>query len=153
MKEQEKSDTEKKIEFEKFIEICQEFELYFLLDEAGSFIRRMNYMLKNKQIPPENLTGLNQDIIAVNKMQAKAAEQTKRFGVDFKLLEEYNETIKQNIKTPSPEYWVWLKHWNNWKNEFTDELWGKFMAAHEKQESIDEYLPKIKWNDKPTAES
>lgn len=140
-------ETKKIEDFQKFIETCEEYELYFTIDEAGSFIWRMTNLVNAGKIPPEQVDGVSQDMLTINSMQGLAAEQTKRFGVDFKITEEYNESAKQNIKKPSEEYWKWLTFWNNWKNGFTDETWDQFTAAIDKQESVVEFLPKTKWND------
>ena len=138
---------QKEIDFKNFIETCSEHELYFMIDESGAFLHRMNHLISHGGIDQEHVEGVYKDIAAVNKMQGQGAEQTKRFGVDFSLVEEYNEALKFNVKVPCPDYWKWLKHWNDWNESFNDETWDKFVTALDKKESVEEFLPKTKWNE------
>lgn len=136
-----------KEDFQEFIKNCEEYELFFTIDEAGSFIYRMRQALSNGVIPETDVDGVNQDVIAINKMQGDAAAQTIRFGVDFKLIEQFNDLLKKNITMPCPEYWKWMKYWNDWRGEFTDETWGEFSTALNNKESVAQFLPKKKWNE------
>jgi hypothetical protein len=136
-----------KQEFNEFIESCTEHELFFVIDEAGAFIWRMNHLINNQQIPEADIDAVTKDIVSVNKMQGIAAENTKRFGVNFELVEQHNEIMNQTFKVPCPEYWAWLKHWNEWKNAFTDESWDAFIKAVDAKGDLTEYLPKKRWNE------
>jgi hypothetical protein len=139
--------TQPNQDFEKFIETCTEHELYFVIDEAGAFIWRMNHMLGHGQIPEQDVEGVSQDIIAINKMQGEAAQKTKRFGVNFELVDHKDPLSSRDVKIPCPEYWAWLKHWNEWKKNFTDESWDAFMAASKEKADLTEYLPKTRWHE------
>jgi hypothetical protein len=136
-----------KANFKEFIETCQEHELYFVIDEAGAFIWRMNHLAANGQIPEDSMGGVMKDMMAINRMQGEAAQETKRFGVNFELVNKEGDTSEET-KQPCQEYWDWLKHWNNWKETFTDETWDAFIKAVESKGDLTSFLPKTKWSDK-----
>lgn len=136
-----------KQDFNEFIETCTEHELFFVIDEAGAFIWRMNHNIDHGNIPAEDMDGVTKDIISINQMQGEAAKQTKRFGVNFELVTQQHEPTGREIKIPCPEYWTWLKHWNNWKNAFNDDTWAEFMKAVSNKESLESFLPTKRWHE------
>lgn len=144
-------DSEEK--FLEFINTCKEYELYFIIDEAGAFLFRMNHMLENGQIPDEDINKLMGDMGNISHMQGLAAAKSARFGVNFELTEEHNEELGRSIKKPTQEYWSWLHHWDNWKKNFNDETWTTFMTTFQdlenpnREEVIESFLPEKPWNE------
>jgi len=133
---------------EKFISTCPEYNLYFFINECRAFISAMSHDLREGKIDldEEKKMLIAEDIKNVRETQEKAVEQTKRFGVDFKIVEEYDNTLKKNVKKACSEYKKWYRHWDNWKKSLSDENWDIIVTKIKKEESIEEFLPNKKWN-------
>ena len=125
-------------EFKEKITTCSEYNLYFIIDECGGFIWRMNHDLSHGRIDDPS-GSIQKDIQNVQVLIKLAVEETKRFGVPFKMNEN---------GSACNEYWNWYRFWDKWKKELSDEDWNSINYMMEKDIPIDEkYLPKTKWTD------
>ena len=132
---------EDKVKFSNYSEV----NTYFLIDECGAFIWRMNHEMIHGRIPEEQHKPIREDMERISQMQQVAVDSLKRFDID-------PESSKDR---ENGDYWKWYNHWNNWKNGLTNEQWNKVNNLLSKEESIDEYLPEGTWKDenKETEES
>lgn len=114
-----------------------EVETYFLIDECGAFMWRMNHEMAHGRIPQEAHVDIQKDIENVRELQTFCVENLMRFGVD-------PESAKDR---ENGDYWKWYIFWDNWKKGLSDEDWNVVCSLIEKGESIREYLPKNSWKD------
>ena len=105
---------------------------YFLINECGMFLFRMNHDLADGRIPEESKADVLKDMNNIREVQMFTAENLQRFGVDPKSVED-----KEN-----GEYWKWYTFWDKWKNDLTDDEWKVVSTGEYK-----EYLPKTSWKD------
>jgi len=127
------------IEENKKAEILKmnEVNTYFLIDECGAFIWRMNHEMAHGRIPQENHAAIQGDINNVGEVQKFAADNLTRFNVD-------PETVNDR---KNGEYWKWYRFWDDWKKGLSNEDWNAVNQLMINNKSIDEYLPKGTWRD------
>ena len=127
------------IEENKKAEILEmgEVDTYFLIDECGAFIWRMNHEMSHGRIPEESHAAINEDIVNVHELQKFAVDNLMRFGVDP---ESTNDR-------KNGDYWKWYRFWDNWKKGLRDEEWDAVSNALQSKESYEKYLPKNTWRD------
>lgn len=127
------------IEENKKEEILQmgEVDTYFLIDECGAFIWRMNHEMSHGRIPEESHEAINSDIVTVREVQQFAVDNLQRFGID-------PESTKDR---ENGDYWKWYIFWDNWKTGLSDDDWNAVSYALQKKESYEKYLPKNSWRD------
>jgi len=127
------------IEENKKAEILKmnEVNTYFLIDECGAFIWRMNHEMGHGRIPQENHAAIQEDINNVREVQKFAADNLTRFNVD-------PETVNNR---KNGEYWKWYLFWDDWKKGLSNENWNTVNQLMTNNKSIDEYLPKGTWRD------
>lgn len=114
-----------------------EVETYFLIDECGAYIWRMNHEMAKGRIPTEAHSDIQVDIMTVKEIQKFAVNNLMRFGIDP---ESAND--REN-----GDYWKWYLHWDGWKKELSDEEWNTVNSLMAKRESYENYLPKNTWRD------
>lgn len=105
---------------------------YFLIDECGAFLFRMTHDMAKGKIPEEAEPAVMADVVNIRQVQKFAVENLGRFGVD-------PETVKDR---ENGDYWKWLRFWNEWKNNMTDEAWEKVSVGEYK-----DHLPTKSWKD------
>lgn len=110
---------------------------YFLIDECGAFTWRMGHDMANGRIPQESHEAIQQDITNVRELQQFAVDNLTRFDVD-------PESAKDR---ENGAYWKWYHFWDDWKKGLSAEDWDKVSQLMKKEESIEEYLPALKWNE------
>jgi len=110
---------------------------YFLIDQCGAFIWRMNHEMSHGRIPEVHHHEVEKDIVNTRELQQFAVDNLTRFGVDPESAKD-----RQN-----GNYWKWYKHWDNWKKGLTVEEWRKVDSLITNEESLDEYLPEKSWRD------
>lgn len=110
---------------------------YFLINECGHFLFRMNHELADGRIDEEDKPAILTDMTGIREVQAFAVENLGRFGVDPKSVEERDKG----------EYWKWYRFWDDWKEILTDEEWAVVATGE-----YEDYLPKGKWNDETSSE-
>lgn len=124
------------------VEISTEAEHYLFIEECGGFIFHMNHEMGRDRIQssPEIL----EDIKNVREIQEYVVSKLSKFGVD---------PLSVNDKE-NGSYWKWFDFWHTWHKEtLTDKEWIEVNEKLQKDQPIDEYLPKIKWNDKIKGKS
>ena len=67
----------------------------------------------------------------------ESSKMLPSFGVD-------PESIKDR---PNGDYWKWYHFWKTWMESFSNDGWREFESKYEKDENIEDLLPKTKWND------
>ena len=110
---------------------------YFLIDECGAFLFRISHDMSNGKIPEESHDAITTDLVNIRMLQKFTVDNLQRFGVDPE--SAYNKE--------DGDYWKWLNHWNDWKNNLPDEVWQKVSEGE-----YEEYLPKHKWNEEVSEE-
>jgi hypothetical protein len=111
---------------------------YFLINECGNFMFRMNHELAHDKIPESTQTAVISDINNIRIIQKFAAVNLGRFGVN-------PESVNDGEKG---EYWKWYSFWDKWKNDLTDDEWKDVATGNYKP-----YLPKTSWKDETTSET
>ena len=111
---------------------------YFLINECGMFLFRMNHDLADGKIPEESIEAVKTDMINIREVQIFTVEHLDRFGVDPKSVEDKTEG----------EYWKWYTFWDEWKKNLTDDEWEVVASGEYK-----EYLPKTSWNEEDSSEA
>lgn len=115
-----------------------EVTTYFLINECGMFLFRMNHDLADGKIPEESIEAVKTDMINIREVQIFTVEHLDRFGVDPKSVEDKTEG----------EYWKWYTFWDEWKKNLTDDEWEVVASGEYK-----EYLPKTSWNEEDSSEA
>jgi len=115
-----------------------EVTTYFLINECGMFLFRMNHDLADGKIPEESIEAVKTDMINIREVQIFTVEHLDRFGVDPKSVEDKTEG----------EYWKWYTFWDEWKKNLTDDEWEVVATGEYKQ-----YLPKTSWNEEDSSEA
>ena len=111
---------------------------YFLINECGNFLFRMNHDLADGRIPEESKEDVQNDMINIREAQMFTVENLDRFGVDPKSVEDKDKG----------DYWKWYTFWDEWKNKLSDDVW-KIVATGEYKV----YLPTTSWNDEDSSEA
>ncbi len=122
------------------IATCHEIELYFLIDEAGAFIWRMNHDMGSGRIPKEHHSAIDKDIVQVRQQQTEAVRQCSRFGVA--------NPIDSNNRATT-DYWKWYRWWDGWKKAMTNDEWNELDAALSRgltEEDVQKYRPSETWD-------
>ena len=110
---------------------------YFLINECGNFLFRMNHDLADGRIPEESKADVQNDMINIREVQMFTVENLDRFGVDPKSVEDKDKG----------DYWKWYTFWDEWKNKLSDDVW-KIVATGEYKV----YLPTTSWKDEDFSE-
>lgn len=108
----------KEPEFTDLIAKCNELVLYFLIDEMGAFIWRMNHDMSHRRIPKKDHPAIDREIVGVRLKQSLAVEQLVRFEI---------KPLKDGQATEA--YWSWYKMWDGWKKSLTDDEWNDLDKA------------------------
>jgi len=114
-----------------------EVDTYFLIDECGAFMWRMNHEMAHGRIPQEHHAAINEDIVSVSELQKFAVDNLHRFGVD-------PETAKDRT---NGDYWKWYKYWDTWKKGLSNEDWEKVNKRMAANEGYTEFYPEGRWQD------
>ena len=114
-----------------------ETETFFLIDECGGFIWRMNHEMSHGRIPIESHAGVHEDMMAVKELQQFVVDNLMRFGVD-----PLSAKDREN-----GDYWKWFGFWDKWRNGLSDEDWDNMIKLIKNNESYEKYLPETTWKD------
>ena len=125
-------------ETQEMIDGMNEISLYFLIEEIGGFIWRMNHDMAHGRIPIDSHVVIDSDISNVRKHQAYAVERLRD------VVEGLDPTDAD--AHPTTEYFNWYRWWNNWhKNELTEEQWSEISIKMRNGEDISTYRPQGSW--------
>ena len=133
-------DDEQKIEdMKEQIDKYDEMSSYFIINEIGGFIWRMNHDMANGRIPTESHKGIDDDIAFMSKVQQYAVSQLNRFGVE--------KPYRNENKQPSAEYWAWFKWWDSHIKNLPDSEWKELNILIKEKKDCSKYWPKGNWRD------
>lgn len=124
------------IEEEKQKEIIDlnEVDTFFLIDECGAFIWRMNHEMSHGRIPAEHIEGVNADIASVREIQVFTVNNLSKFDVD-----------PVSVSDKDGDYWKWYRFWDAWKKGLSDEDWNAVNTALQNKTDYEKYLPETTW--------
>ena len=106
---------------EQVIERGPEAVVYFLIEDLGGFIWRMNHDMADGRIPEKEGAGIDKEIaLARTEQRRLCVEALPRFGVATPWIEGAG---------PSDEYWAWYRWWNAWHKCMPSEQWSEVDAA------------------------
>jgi len=127
------------IEEEKKADILKmsEIDSYFLIDECGAFIWRMNHDMAHGRIEHQHHAAIDEDIVGVRELQQFTVDNLQRFGIDPESAKDHE----------NGDYWKWYGFWDEWKKGLSDEDWNAVQQLMNKNESYEKYLPKGNWKD------
>lgn len=97
---------------EQVIDRGPEAVVYFLIEDLGGFIWRMNHDMADWRIPEKEWPGIDREIAVARVEQGRLCEALPRFGV-AKPLDDGGR--------PTEEYWAWYRWWNAWHKGMSDE--------------------------------
>lgn len=113
----------------KKIQDLNELELYFLVEECGGFIWRMNHDMADGRIPESEHAGIDVEIENVKKFQMQAINELPRVGIVQPLDETGHGT---------DAYWAWYRKWNQWHHNMSDESWRAVNAVTAKGVTVEQ---------------
>ena len=116
----------------KDILLMDEPTTYFLINECGNFMFRMNHDMADGKIPKESEEAVITDVNNIRIIQKFAADNLDRFGMD-------PESVKDGDKG---EYWKWYRFWDEWKTGLSEDEWKDVATGNYKP-----YLPTTTWKD------
>jgi len=112
-----------------------EVNSYFLIDECGAFMWRMNHDMAHDRIPEASHEAVQEDINNVGIVQKFVVDNLGRFDID-------PESTKDR---ENGAYWKWYRFWDNWKKGLSDEEWNTIDQLMKNEKSIEKYLPEGTW--------
>jgi hypothetical protein len=119
------------------LESLDEIGLYFVINECGGFIWRMNHDMADGRIPEEDHAAIDKDIKNVQKTQQKAVALLPKFGV-VKPTQGKNEA-------PTEEYWKWFRWWDSYVKGLSKEEWEELNRKITAKEDYSNYRPQGDW--------
>ena len=128
------------------IEELKEIEVYFIINEIGGFIWRMNHDMADGRIPEKDWPAIDRDIKKMSETQQYAVSITPKFGV----VPPYRDP--QENKRPSAQYWAWFRWWDGYVRGLPEEEWKILSQKIDKDEDFSSYRPAGAWQDNVTKE-
>lgn len=114
-------------EFAEYVKTCSEIELYFIINDCGGFVWRMNHDMNKGRIL--NTEAIRTDIANMQKRGEIAVDQTVRFGVSDPWCMRKSFFDDQEHRAPSDEYWLWFRWWDSWSKSLSDEQFREMDRA------------------------
>lgn len=130
-------------ETKKFLDEAVEMNLYFIINDCGGFIWRMNHDMSDGRIPKEHWEAIDKDIAKMRVTQEYALSQLPRIGVEHPLLED---------KTPSTEYWAWFRWWDSYIKGLSNDQWTELDSKITAKQDVSSYRPEGDWRNSFTKE-
>jgi len=128
--------NKEKIEkFKKEVINMKEFELFLTIESLGSILWREKHEFFHDRLKMSE-ADFKENQEYYRALQKKCVLMLKQFDVD-------PESVNEK---PNGSYWKWYTFWKNWMNSFSNKEWRDFEIKHEKEENVDDLLPKKKWN-------
>ena len=125
-------------EEKKEVEGYNECKLFFTVDGIGGIIWRTNHDASHGRF--EITPTMQEELEHLHEYQKYAVSLLSKFGV----------TPGSENDRPDGDYWKWYNHWNDWKNDMSDEVWYELDTKMSNNEDFSDMLPKDSWN-KPDA--
>lgn len=123
-------------EKDKFLNL-NEVDTYFLIDECGAFMWRMNHSMARGLIDEDKHAEVQSDINKIREVQKFTVDNLGRFGVD-------PESAKDR---ENGDYWKWYHFWDNWKKGLSDPEWNTIYENMVEDKPFENLLPKGNWRD------
>jgi len=106
----------------KQIEEADELGLYFMINEIGGFVWRMNHDMADGRIPEKDWPMIDEEIARLRPLQTFAVSQLTRIGVETPL--------KEDGKSPTDEYWAWFRWWDGYIKGLPEDQWKELESAY-----------------------
>jgi hypothetical protein len=124
-------------EQKKIADEADEITLYFIINECGSFIWRMNHDMADSRIPQEHHAEIDKDIIKVREFQSYSVSLLPKFGVE----------IPTQNGTQTNDYWKWFRWWDNYVKGLPTNEWLKLENKMNSKEDYSMYRPQGNWKE------
>lgn len=121
------------------LETLDEISLYFVINECGGFIWRMNHDMADGRIPIEHHDAIEKDIKNVRRTQMDAVALLPKFGVA--------QPTQGENKTPTEEYWKWFRWWDGYIKGLSEEAWKDLNRKITAKEDYSNYRPQGDWKE------
>lgn len=139
-------------EFEAYVKVCPEIELYFVINEYGGFAWRMNHdMGKPGKIPEEHHASIRTDVDAAQARMVLAADQTIRFNVTTPRVMKENTFTGKDQLVASDDYWLWFRLWDGWSKAMTDSEFKEMDADLTAKHDLSKWRPDGDWKARETC--
>lgn len=122
-----------------------EISLYFVINECGGFIWRMNHDMADGRIPIESHDAIDKDIAGVRRTQQDAVSLLPKFGVD--------QPTQGPSRAPTEEYWKWFRWWDSYIKGLSEKEWEELNKKISNKEDYSKYRPQGDWKDPVSKES
>lgn len=100
------------------IDNALEDQLYFIINEAGGFIWRMNHDMRRGDFTDVECVSIKKDIETMRENQLYAIEHLPKYGVQ--------NPFRNEQKHPSAEYWAWFRWWDEFFKAMPEEEWKEY---------------------------
>lgn len=129
-----KSVEESIAEVSSYNEICT----YFIINEIGGFIWRMNHDMADGRIESSDHAAIDKDIVTMREIQLHAVKCLTKFGVT---------PFKDDEKTTTAEYWAWFRWWDAYIKNMPKEQWEELDELISTKKDVSAYRPEGNWKD------
>ena len=126
-------------EFQNKIKSLPEYEIYFIIEEFGILLAKIDAATKAHMVP--RTLKIQQQVDETDYMTNLAVQETKRFGVDDLHI------VDDEVVDSTPKYRQWYRFWKRWRYDMPDDNWQAFAKARKNGEPLGEWLPTTKWSD------
>lgn len=129
-------------ESKKNVDEGSEIISYFIINEIGGFIWRMNHDMADGRIEKEHHTSIDKDIKRMQDLQLYAISQLIRFGVDEPFVDGHG----------SPQYWAWFRWWDAYIKGISNDEWRRLDLKLKQKEDVSGFRPEGDWRDNVAQE-
>lgn len=133
MRKEQKKQTE---DWTEKIKKMSEVDLFLTIDNFSLLLWResCNFLEGRTKISHELFQNHQNHYLSImNQCICKLSD----FGVVFQ---------SDKLRHETDSYMQWYAFWKDWMNSFSDGDWKKIQNKLQEGQSIQEYLPKVKWN-------
>jgi hypothetical protein len=120
-----------------------EMDFYFIINECGGFIWRMNHDLADDRItlssdPEEKarqIASIDRDIERMREIQKYMVSKLTKFGF-----------ISTDVDSkPTEDYWKWFRWWDGYIRGMSQEQWRELDRKLTAKEDVSAYKPEGDW--------
>ena len=117
------------------IDSLDEIGLYFIINECGGFVWRMQHDMAHGRIPDDHHAAIDVDIVRIRGLQQYAVSKLDKLG--------FVPTVEDG--RPTEDYWKWFRWWDSYIKGLSNEEWNVLDNKIKKEEDISAYRPKGDW--------
>jgi hypothetical protein len=121
------------------VSTLDEIQAYFLINQIGGIIWRMNHDMADGRIPEEEHPKIDEELARISKTQIQAISSLHRFGV--------TQPFRDANQQPSGAYVAWFKWWDSYVKGLSEGVWRVLEARVNHQLDVSEYRPEGDWHD------